>query len=186
MSPSTSYSLYPCCISFLASLPLSPQCSHSIAGWAVHWRVAAPFQSVTGQICSRWDLPWVQLGFRPTRPTHSNQLRRTNRWMIECIVYQWVPGQGGVTGQGGGPIRLSSHTLPPSEQLWCYPKWGLVGKWRLLVMWTFSSPEGSTQMNLPSTKLWSIRWFVTSHAITFQTLAVRTLNGTASERASNG
>ena len=68
MSPSTSYSLYPCCISFLASLPLSPQCSHSIAGWAVRWRVAAPFQSVTGQICSRWDLSWVQLGFCPTHP----------------------------------------------------------------------------------------------------------------------
>ena len=68
MSPSTSYSLYPCCISFLASLPLSRQCSHSIAGWAVRWRVAAPFQSVTGQICSGWDLSWVQLGFCPTHP----------------------------------------------------------------------------------------------------------------------
>ena len=47
--------------------------------------------------------------------------------------------------------------------------------------------SGATCLSLGLLKLFSISLgIVTSHAITFRTLAVRTLNGTASERATNG
>ena len=139
--------------------------SHSIADWAVCWRVAAPFQSVTGQICSRWDLSWVQLGFCPThpfKPAKKNKLLddRMHRlsmstWPRRCHGARWrahstplpyptskwaalVLSQTGPSGKVASPCNVDLSSLEGS---------GLV------------SMMGSTQMNLPSTKLWWIRWF---------------------------
>ena len=122
----------------------------------------------------------ILLGFRPTHPFKpakknkplDDRMHRLSMstWPRRCHRARW---------------QAHSTLLPYPTSKWAALVLSQMGTSRKVASpcnVDLSSPEGSTQMNLPSTKLWWIRWFETSHAITFQTLAVRTLNGTGDER----
>ena len=88
MSPSTSYSLYPCCISFLASLPLPPQ--------SLHCRLSSSLESCSSlpignrSNCPRWDLSRVQLGFCPTHPFKpAKKNKPLDDWMHWLSMSTW-------------------------------------------------------------------------------------------------